>query len=96
MSVEIITKEDLQHFRRQLLEDLQQLLSKKQSSQTQKQVLKSAEVRKLLKISPATLQTLRINGTLPYSKIGGTIYYRQSDIEKLMEGNKSNHQTAGL
>ncbi|MFT2010960.1 helix-turn-helix domain-containing protein [Pontibacter sp. 13R65] len=96
MSVEIITKEDLQHFRRQLLEDLQQLLSKRQPAQTQKQVLKSAEVRKLLKISPATLQSLRINGTLPFSKIGGTIYYRQEDIEKLMEGNKSNNQTAGL
>ncbi|TXK45721.1 helix-turn-helix domain-containing protein [Pontibacter qinzhouensis] len=96
MSVEIITKEDLQHFRRQLLEDLQQLLSKRQPTQTQKQVLKSAEVRKLLKISPATLQSLRINGTLPFSKIGGTIYYRQEDIEKLMEGNKSNNQTAGL
>ncbi|WP_114782973.1 helix-turn-helix domain-containing protein [Botryobacter ruber] len=96
MSVEIITKEDLQHFRRQLLEELQQLLSQKQPTQTQKQILKSAEVRKLLKISPATLQTLRINGTLPFSKIGGTIYYRQEDIEKLMEGNKSNNQTAGL
>ena len=94
MSLEIITKEDLQLFRRQLLEDLQQLLSKKQPAQTQKQILKSAEVRKLLKISPATLQTLRINGTLPFSKIGGTIYYRYEDIEKLMDVNRGRTITA--
>lgn len=87
MPVEIITKEDLQCFRKQLLEDLQQLLHKRQSAQSPKQVLKSTEVRKLLKISPATLQTLRINGTLPYTKIGGTIYYRSEDIERLMEVN---------
>ena len=95
MSVEIITKEDLHLFRRQLLEDLQQLLSKRQPQQTQKQVLKSAEVRKLLKISPATLQSLRVSGALPFTKIGGTLYYRQEDIEQLMQGNKSNNQTAG-
>ncbi|PRY03354.1 helix-turn-helix protein [Pontibacter ummariensis] len=88
MLVEIITKEDLQLFRRQLLEDLRQLLGSRQT-QAQKQVLKSAEVRKLLKISPATLQTLRINGTLPFAKIGGTIYYRYEDIERLMDGKEA-------
>ena len=88
MSVEIITKEDLQYFRRQLLEDLRQLLSKR-PQQTQKLVLKSAEVRRLLQISPATLQTLRINGTLPFTKIGGTIYYRSEDIERLLEGKEA-------
>ena len=88
MSVEIITKEDLQYFRRQLLEDLRQLLSRRQP-QAPKLVLKSAEVRKLLQISPATLQTLRINGTLPFTKIGGTIYYRSEDIERLLEGKEA-------
>ncbi|GAB3530787.1 helix-turn-helix domain-containing protein [Pontibacter brevis] len=88
MSVEIITKEDLQCFRRQLLEDLRQLLSKRQP-QAPKLVLKSAQVRKLLQISPATLQTLRINGTLPFTKIGGTIYYRSEDIEQLLEGKEA-------
>lgn len=85
MSVEIITKEDLQHFRRQLLEELQQLLNRKKSRETLPPVLRSADVRKLLQISPATLQTLRINGTLPFTKVGGTIYYRQEDIARLLE-----------
>ena len=48
--------------------------------------LKSYEVRKLLGISAGTLQNLRVNGTLPYTKIGGLMYYRFEDIQKLMEG----------
>ena len=88
MSMEIITKEDLQLFRSQLLEDLRQLLIKR-PQQTQRLVLKSAEVRRLLQISPSTLQTLRINGTLPFVRIGGTIYYRTEDIERLLEGKEA-------
>jgi len=53
--------------------------------------LKSAEVRRLLGISPGTLQNLRVNGSLPFRKIGGTIYYKLSDIHRLMEvGNGGN------
>lgn len=55
-----------------------------------KKWLKSKEVIKLLKISPGTLQNLRINGTLTYTKIGGTLYYDNSDIEKLLNNNKTN------
>jgi len=50
--------------------------------------LKSSEVRKLLKVSAGTLQNLRINGTLPYRKIGGSMYYRIEDLKKLMNGDK--------
>ena len=46
--------------------------------------LKSSEVRKLLKISPGTLQTLRANGTLKYSKVGGIIYYDQDHVQELL------------
>ncbi len=56
-------------------------------SQQIKQWLKSNEVRKLLNISPGTLQNLRINGTLTYTKIGGIMYYSYSDIEKVLNGN---------
>lgn len=82
MAVEIITKDDLNQFRSQLLSDLGEMLNLKQSQQ--KQWLKSAEVRKLLKMSPGTLQNLRINGTLRYTKIGGTMYYSYDDIEKML------------
>jgi len=86
MAIEVITREDLNDFRQLLLKDIKELLG---SSATQsKKWLKSPEVRKLLDISPGTLQNLRLNGTLAYTKIGGTIYYDNTDIEKLLQGNK--------
>lgn len=85
MAVEILTKQDLTEFRTLLLNDFKELLQEK--PQQTKQWLKSSEVRKLLNISPGTLQTLRINKTLSYTKIGGIIYYGYQDIEKLLEQN---------
>jgi hypothetical protein len=38
-----------------------------------------------LGISAGTLQNLRINGTLTPSKVGGTHFYKRSDIQKLLE-----------
>ena len=85
MNLEIITKEDLRTFKDELLTEIRKLLQ--QDSQTiSKQWLKSNEVRKLLKISPGTLQNLRINGTLRFTRIGSIMYYKQEDISKLLEG----------
>lgn len=86
MAIEVITKEDLHAFRHQLLDDLKNILHTKPAKQ--KQWLKSSEVRQMLKISPGTLQNLRINGTLSYTKIGGTIFYNYDDIEAMIEDNK--------
>lgn len=88
MAVHIITLEDLNEFRSQLLNDLKEIIQSK--PQQTKQWLKSNEVRKLLNISPGTLQNLRINGTLSYTKIGGIMYYNHADIDKLLNGNKTN------
>jgi len=40
------------------------------------------EACQLLKISKRTLQSYRDNGILPFSQIGGKIYFRASDIEE--------------
>lgn len=40
-----------------------------------------------LHISPRTLQTLRSNGTIPYTKIGHKIWYLKSDIERILRTN---------
>jgi hypothetical protein len=44
------------------------------------------DVMELLKISPRTLQNMRDSHTLPFSKVGGKIYYRASDVENLLKG----------
>ncbi len=86
MNVELITKEDLKQFKTEMLTELKELIKPGQGQS--KQWLKSAEVRKLLNISPGTLQNLRINGTLRYTKIGGMMYYKLEDINKLLEGGR--------
>ena len=82
MAIAIITKEDLQQFKIELLESIENLLQGKKTEE--KLWLRTSEVRKLLNISSGTLQNLRINGTLPYSKIGGVLFYNYKDIEKLL------------
>ena len=84
MPVEIVTREDLQAFRLQLLSDIRQLFSTSEEP-AQKQWLKNADVRRLLNISSNTVQRLRISGKLKSSKLGGVHYYRLEDIEKLLE-----------
>ena len=41
----------------------------------------------LLHISSRTLQTLRANNTLPYSRINNKIYYRRQDIQQILADN---------
>ena len=86
MNVELITRQDLREFKNDLLNEIKQIIKPGQGQS--KQWLKSVEVRKLLNISPGTLQNLRINGTLRYSKIGGMMYYKLEDIYKILEGNQ--------
>jgi hypothetical protein len=83
-AIELITKEDLKAFKKELLEDIRAIIQPGKGQQ--KQWLKSNEVRKLLNISPGTLQNLRVNGTLCYTKIGGMMYYKLEDIYKILEG----------
>jgi hypothetical protein len=87
MGATIITTEDLMEFKVELLEDIKALL-KDQNGQQGKKWLKSNEVRDLLGISPGTLQNLRVNGTLPYTKIGGVLYYEYHEIMEVLEQNK--------
>lgn len=47
------------------------------------------DVMVALKISKRTLQKLRDNGTLPYSRINGKFYYKVTDLDKLLESNYS-------
>lgn len=45
------------------------------------------DVMQLLHISPRTLQTLRSNETLPFTRIGNKIYYRTDDIQQILNNN---------
>jgi hypothetical protein len=87
MPAQILTTDDLREFKVELIDEIGKLL-RQNGIQPLKKWLKSREVRKLLNISPGTLQTMRVYGTLTFSKIGGVIYYEYDDIQKMIEDNK--------
>jgi helix-turn-helix protein len=84
---QLLTLDDLTDFKRQLVFEIKTLL-KEQNGQPAKKWLKSKDVRKLLNISPGTLQTLRTKGTLPFTCVGGVIYHDAADIQHMLESKK--------
>ena len=86
MKVEFITKEDLEIFKQEIITEIRRYSPfNRKKDQEIKQWIKSYEVRKLLGISPGTLQNMRINRAIPFKKIGGLMFYRYEDILKMME-----------
>ena len=69
MSAEVVTKEDLQLFRIQLLDDFKKMFSGISQKEEPLEWVKSGQVRKILNVSPGTLQNLRISGKLTPKKI---------------------------
>ncbi|MBI1837751.1 MAG: helix-turn-helix domain-containing protein [Flavobacteriia bacterium] len=95
MAANIITTEDLEQFKVELFSELKMLIESNGNGSEPKEPnqprwLKSYQVQRLLGISPGTLQTLRINGTIPFTKLGGTILYNQDEIHKLIQSNTRN------
>lgn len=87
MNIELITKADFHSFKNEIVEEIKKLV---QPQTDQKEWLKSADVMELLGCSPGTLQNLRVSGKLPFTKIGGTIYYSRKDVLNVLEANKCN------
>lgn len=82
MSVEIVTKDDLQLFRNELLNDIKTMMTELPGKT--KKWLKTPEVMELLGLSEVTLQTLRNRGKIPFRKLGGTCFYNVEEIDKVL------------
>lgn len=50
----------------------------------EKSLLNTEDLCKILKISERTAATMRKDGSIPFNKIRRKIYYKASDIEKLI------------
>lgn len=96
MAAQIVTVEDLEQFKTELIVEFKSIIETQFNNVTpkvdepKKTWLKSHQVQRLLGISPGTLQTLRLNGTLPFTKIGGVLFYDEADINQLFENNMRN------
>jgi len=69
------------------LNEFLRLESKKISGRMADEWMDSEQVMTILKISKRTIQNLRDNGVLAYSRINGKFYYRATDLAKLLESN---------
>ncbi|WP_439489145.1 helix-turn-helix domain-containing protein [Algoriphagus sp.] len=84
--METITKEDLETLRFQLFADLKELLEKPAETQSEtKEWLRSKDVKKMLSISDAALQNLRIRGVVHPVKISGLYYYKTEELKSLFK-----------
>ena len=79
-------KDFLQELRTAIREELQS------STTPQPTWMRSSQVRKMLNISDSTLQTLRINRTIPATKIGTTWLYKYDEIIAVLEANRTHRK----
>lgn len=66
-----------------------QSLKKTKAEQFKEEWMDGQEVTLALHISHRTLQTLRCNGQLPFSRVHQKLYYKTSDVKTLLENNYS-------
>ncbi len=76
-----ITYQDLLEFKVELIA----ILKANFSNEPKNRWIKSKEVRKILDLSPGTLQTLRNSNKIEFTKIGRTIYYDRNAVNKMLE-----------
>lgn len=84
---EPITKEDLWQFAAEIIREVKKmsLPTTSQAASIGDEWLKSKAVRKILDISPGTLQNIRVTGKIRFKKVLGSYYYSKSDIQKLFK-----------
>jgi DNA-binding Xre family transcriptional regulator len=81
----VATLEDMERMKPEIIQAIREISQTK--SVSEKKWIRTKEARAILGISSSTLQTLRIKGEIPFSKIGGIIYFPVEGIQKLLDEN---------
>lgn len=83
-----VTKEDLRQFGMLLIGTIRKIIEGSKPGeidQIEVEWLKARVVRKMLDISPGSLQNLRITGKVRYKKVMGSYYYNKADLMHLFK-----------
>ena len=59
-----------------------------------KEVLSNREAMEFMDLSRSTLQRYRDDGTLPYSKLGGNVYYEREDLLRVVREHRVGSATS--
>ncbi len=78
------TLQDLSFLKTEAINEVGQLLLEINGLPS-KQWIKSNELMRFLGVSSGTLQTLRNNTILPFTRIGGVIYYNTESVINMLE-----------
>jgi hypothetical protein len=92
MATQIITTDDFREFKVELFRELKRMLEEHHNQPT-KRWLRSYQIRNLLGIAPGTLQNLRVTGKLPFTKIGGVMFYDYEEVRRMLEPTPSKNLT---
>ena len=90
MGETVATLEDIRRMKNEIILAIKEISFS--NSTSEKKWIRSKEVREILSISSSTLQTMRIRGEIPFSKISGIIYYPVEGIQKLLNKNLRNSE----
>jgi hypothetical protein len=69
------------------LDSLQNLLNSAESKGSKKSFMDNDEFLQLMGISPRTAQSWRDEGKISFSQVGKKIYYKLSDVDKMLAEN---------
>ena len=83
MNVQLITQEDFDSFKNEVLSEIRELKSNQPT-----RILKSNDVKEMLGISHGKLQSLRNASLIPFSKVDGIIFYKWDEIIAWIDKNK--------
>jgi hypothetical protein len=86
-----ITKDDLKEFGLLLVAQFKQIIENNQNKEDNDlnpEWLKSRVVKKLMDMSAASLQNLRITEKVRFKKVLGSYYYNKSDLMNLFNDTK--------
>lgn len=84
----LATREDLELWKDEVLQKVKELI--KGEIPIKEKWVKSNRVMEILECSPGTLQNLRNQSKIEWSRFGGTLYYSMESILKTLEDNKQN------
>lgn len=84
----VLSHEDLDQFRKEVLDEVKALKDDIASSKFN--YMRSKDVMQELGISSSTLQKMRIRGEIPFTKLGDTILYPRQEVKQILIGNMKN------
>ena len=80
------SEDEVQEIKKRL-DDISFDLKNKQRTEPDQIWYDNQEFLQLMNISKRTAQTWRDEGIISYSQVGSKIYYRMSDVQKLLDSN---------